>query len=140
MLVPLFFLIFFASCIHVETKPFWGFQNLGMGDANAENMNVNMNDVDMNIAGGSGNGFDGNEFTFSMDTLIQYCKEASGRMDDVLRLCCRLRHMPNIFHRKIPNTNIPEMSQAEISLSPILDTMCPSYDRKRQNSLIWRGK
>merc|ERR1712215_46196 len=47
MLVPFFFLIFFASCIHVETRP------------NVGSMNVNMNDVDMNIAEESGNGFDG---------------------------------------------------------------------------------
>merc|ERR1712215_630788 len=44
MLVPLFFLVFFASCIHVESRPY-----LGMGDPNAENMNVNMNGVKMSI-------------------------------------------------------------------------------------------
>merc|ERR1712002_610570 len=49
MLVSIFFLVFFASCIHVEARP------------NVGSMNVNMNDVDMNIGGGSGNGFDGND-------------------------------------------------------------------------------
>merc|ERR1712215_439813 len=54
MLVPLFFLIFFASCIHVETIPYFG-----MGDTNAENMNVNMNDVDMSIGGRPRDAFGG---------------------------------------------------------------------------------
>merc|ERR1712002_171816 len=59
MLVSIFFLVFFASCIHVEARP------------NVGSMNVNMNDVDMNIGGGSGNGFDGNDLERS---LLQYCK------------------------------------------------------------------
>merc|ERR1711942_29871 len=59
MLVSIFFLVFFASCIHVETRP------------NVGSMNVNMNDVDMNIGEGSGNGFDGND---SERSLLQTCK------------------------------------------------------------------
>merc|ERR1711942_36172 len=59
MLVSIFFLVFFASCIHVEARP------------NVGSMNVDMNDVDMNIGGGSGNGFDGNDFERS---LLQACK------------------------------------------------------------------
>merc|ERR1711942_373470 len=59
MLVSIFFLVFFASCIHVEARP------------NVGSMNVNMNDVDMNIGEGSGNGFDVNDFERS---LLQECR------------------------------------------------------------------
>merc|ERR1712215_415846 len=62
MLVPFFFLIFFASCIHVETRPSVGSKN------------VNMNDVDMNIAEESGNGFDGIN---SEKYLLRLCKRSN---------------------------------------------------------------
>merc|ERR1711875_12060 len=64
MLVPLFFLTFFASCFHVETST-----DLGMG----ENMNVNMNDVDMAIGGGTRNAFDwsGDDDMWQLQDILQ---------------------------------------------------------------------
>merc|ERR1712215_246042 len=132
MLVPFFFLIFFASCIHVETRPSVG------------SMNVNMNDVDMNIAGGSGNDFDGND---SEKTLLQLCKRynydrresADPEMPQAERIESKaewgtLWDISSVmqFGPPRPGWGSPRPSPGRGSrISSVLAAMCPRFGRRK---------